>query len=376
MDDCEDKEIPQGKKTSTTSLVRRFLSNIWTSFSHGSRTEATLLQSSPLVERRGSYNNETTSQEETTTSTSNLGLQCSYNIGASQHHYHYHYDKRTSYERCTSYDLEDDVRNEEDTVRRHQGWRAQHAQSTSTSTTNTYSLRWCNTYISRGGLVNFELTSTSVSVSTSTSWTTPAAPNNLSQQTSWSSRQLLVDNNMRRHSVCVKPAKTFRTSLLYLQELNIEERQPSSTSTRSRNDLNDQQRLYDNTTAGRCARELLGNLIVHSTKPNSEPSNLLRRLQRTNIAWEMYRQLLHQIAAACRSSCTAVQLVTKHCAFATEMDRDITTTVSKMDMRRLSIRDDTSCHRRYPQGEYSDKQPPWPGTTTSTTSGSTTSYLA
>ena len=45
------------------------------------------------------------------------------------------------------------------------------------------------------------------------------------------------------------------------------------------------------------AGELLNYLIMHSTKPGSEPNNLLRRLQRTNIGWELFRQLRHQYAA-------------------------------------------------------------------------------
>ena len=51
---------------------------------------------------------ETTFQEETTTSTSDLRLQCSYNIGASQHHNYHHY----YYDSCTSCDLEDDIKEE------------------------------------------------------------------------------------------------------------------------------------------------------------------------------------------------------------------------------------------------------------------------
>ena len=39
---------------------------------------------------------------------------------------------------------------------------------------------------------------------------------------------------------------------------------------------------------------------MHSTRPNSAPSNLLRRLQRTNFDWEMYSQLRHQYAAGAR----------------------------------------------------------------------------
>ena len=48
--------------------------------------------------------------------------------------------------------------------------------------------------------------------------------------------------------------------------------------------LNAQQALQDaTTTAVRQADELLGYLIMHSTKPNSEPNNLIRRLQRTSV---------------------------------------------------------------------------------------------
>ena len=39
---------------------------------------------------------------------------------------------------------------------------------------------------------------------------------------------------------------------------------------------------------------------MHATKPGSEPNNLLRRLQRINIGWEMFRQLRHQYAAGAR----------------------------------------------------------------------------
>ena len=62
-------------------------------------------------------------------------------------------------------------------------------------------------------------------------------------------------------------------------------------------DLDAQQVLQDATTAGvRQADELLGYLIMHATKPNSEPNNLLRRLQKTSIGWAMCRQLRHQDA--------------------------------------------------------------------------------
>ena len=35
-------------------------------------------------------------------------------------------------------------------------------------------------------------------------------------------------------------------------------------------------------------------------KPGSEPNNLLRRFQRTNVGWETFRQLRHQYAAGAR----------------------------------------------------------------------------
>ena len=49
-----------------------------------------------------------TSQDETTTSTCDLGSQCNHSIGASQRDHHNHYAW------CTSCDLEDDLKQEED----------------------------------------------------------------------------------------------------------------------------------------------------------------------------------------------------------------------------------------------------------------------
>ena len=72
-------------------------------FSHGSRAAATSLQSSE-EERRGTSYKVLTSREETRISPSHLGKQCSYNIFALQHYDHY--------DRCTSCDLEDDIREE------------------------------------------------------------------------------------------------------------------------------------------------------------------------------------------------------------------------------------------------------------------------
>ena len=67
------------------------------------------------------------------------------------------------------------------------------------------------------------------------------------------------------------------------------------------NDLNAQQVLQDaTTTAVPRAGELFGYLITHATKAGSEPNNLLRRLQRTNIGWEIFRQFRYQYAAGAR----------------------------------------------------------------------------
>ena len=49
---------------------------------------------------------------------------------------------------------------------------------------------------------------------------------------------------------------------------------------------------------------------------------------------------------------------------------------SEVDTRHLGLRDDTSCHRQHLEGEYNNKQLTWTDTTTSSTSGSSTSYMA
>ena len=194
---------------------------------------------------------------------------------------------------------------------------------------------------SPNGLVNSELTSAPASSSTSTSWTSPTTLNNNLPQTPWPRRHQLADNNIRKHVVYDKHLRTSRTSLRFYQA-NIGERQPSST------------RLYVViTTAARHTGELLRYLIVHSTRPNSEPNNLLHWLQQTSISWETSRQLRHQHAAGAHvQQYTLLQSI--HCPRTTKIHRDITTTaVSKMDTRHLSLWDDTSCHRWHCKGEYS-----------------------
>ena len=64
------------------------------------------LQQSPQEERKGTSDEDTTSREETTISTSHLGVQCNHNISALQRRYHY--------DECTPCNLEDDIKEEED----------------------------------------------------------------------------------------------------------------------------------------------------------------------------------------------------------------------------------------------------------------------
>ena len=108
QDDRGYEDTSKNEETSWMTRICDLLSYILTSFSHGSRAEAPLQRSHQRKgeERRGIYNNETTSQEQTTTSTSDyLGSQCTYSTGASQHHY---------YNRYKSCDLECDIKEEED----------------------------------------------------------------------------------------------------------------------------------------------------------------------------------------------------------------------------------------------------------------------
>ena len=165
-------------------------------FSHGSRARAatsvvTSLQS-PEEERKGESNKESTSREETTTSSSpHLGLQCSYNSGALQNHNYYEW--------CASCDLEDDVKEEEDILAT-----CLHLYDVDIKDGKCYMLNLPQPRLqssmvlhlhSQSGLVNFEHTSTSVSLSTSTSWTSPTMQRTLLQPTSWCSRhQQDVDN--------------------------------------------------------------------------------------------------------------------------------------------------------------------------------------
>ena len=128
-----------------------------------------------------------------------------------------------------------------------------------------------------------------------------ATRRNLLQQTSWYFRQ---KRGARQGAEILRLRAR-------LQELRDERALPPADrrdlgvidgdTQQDNNHLNAQQVLQDaTTTAVRRAGELFGYLIMHATKPGSEPNNLLRRLQWTNIGWEMFQQLRHQYAAGAR----------------------------------------------------------------------------
>ena len=144
------------------------------------------------------------------------------------------------------------------------------------------------------------------------------------------------------------------------------------------NDLNAQQALQDATTSSSTSMQENSSATSSCMLPNQvairttyfddfiQPTSDGKCFDNSDI--NMLQELVYS---------TTVHLTTGHSTSSTSMDRDITTTaVSKMDTRHLSIRDDTSCHRRCVEGEYSNKQLTWTDTTTSVASGTTTSYLA
>ena len=141
-------------------------------------------------------------------------------------------------------------------------------------------------------------------------------------------------------------------------------------------ELNAQQTLQDATTAEvRRAGELLGYFIMHATKPNSEPNNLLRRLQRTNIGWGMYRQFPHQYAARARvQQYTLLQSIMHPQPRRTE--------TSQQQQFQKWIQDVSAYEMIHPviddtlKGQYSNKQLARTSTTASLIAGSTTSHLA
>ena len=176
-----------------------------------------------------------------------------------------------------------------------------HAQPPTTKTTDTYCLWWYNTYIPRVG-----------------SWTS-CLPQH---QPVWVHQ--LFGLRLRRGGIfynwhhgstdwgrCTTCRKGRRSGQYVKQELQDERALPQTERRAHKlidqeihqlhKNLNAQQLLQDAVTAQvRRASELLGYLNMHSTKPGSEPNNLLRQLQRSNIGWEMFRQLRHQYAAGAR----------------------------------------------------------------------------
>ena len=175
--------------------------------------------------------------------------------------------------------------------------------ASTTSTSRTESATTCSIYLkhiylhppslsaqhlhSQSRLVNFELHQHQP-VGHIELGTSPAMQNNLVQLTS--RRHQLINNNIRIYSVYVKHVKIFKMSLHF---------PPGAEPRREATIINNDLAQIQNDLAVRYRRygELLGNLITHSTKPNSEPNNLLRLLQLTNIGWKMYRQLQHQYVA-------------------------------------------------------------------------------
>ena len=296
----EDKKNLKEMKTLTSALMRYLLSYLLRLL-HGSRVETTSVQS-PQEEMKGTSYKKSTAREETTTSTSNLGLQCSDNIGALRHHCHYEWH--------TSCDLKDDIREEEDIL--------------------ATCLHLYDVDIKDGEHHMLNLPQPRLPTATVFDGTTPAFPE-------WAREvRAYLNINQLEHIDLLDFANdaevTFTTDIMVQQTVAgrrrhqetarltqacqdlRDERALSPGDPQRRglgvidgktqqiiNDLNAHRALQDATTAGvRRADELLGYLITHSTKPNSESNNLLRRLRRTNIGWEAYRQLRHEYAAGAR----------------------------------------------------------------------------
>ena len=145
------------------------------------------------------------------------------------------------------------------------------------STSRTEVATTCSIYLSHavfdGATPTFpewarELRATSASSSTLTSWTSPTSLDNLSQQTSWPGRRKLVDNNIWRYSIYVKHVKIFKTSLRFQAGPRREAAVVNNDNiAHFQNDFSEQQRQYDATsTAVNCCGELLGYLIMHTSK--------------------------------------------------------------------------------------------------------------
>ena len=121
--------------------------------------------------------------------------------------------------------------------------------------------------------------------------------------TSWSSRQQLVNDNTWRCSVYVKHVKTCKPSLQCLQE-TIEERQLSSTATSTRFRMTSVNN-NDSTASPPPPQYVVQKNFLDDSQCTTRSQTVsrtkrFRRLQRTNIGWEIYRQVRHQYAAGTR----------------------------------------------------------------------------
>ena len=285
--DIKDKELCRKKDdTSTICMPLRclcvdFLLHL---FSHGSRAAAAAADTSsqsPEEERKGVHHKESTSAEQTTTSSSpHLGSPCSYNIGALQHHY-YHDN------RCTSCD---DISESGDIL--------------------ATCLHLYDVDIKDGACYMLNLPQPRLPTPTVFDGTTPTFPEwagelraylNISQfeyinllDFAYDAVPLTTDIMvLQTEAGAQQRAETARIRVSR-QELQNERALPQA-DRRAHNiidqeiqqlndDLDTQQQLQDAVAARvRRSGELLGCLIMHSTKPGSEPTNLLRRLQQTNI---------------------------------------------------------------------------------------------
>ena len=343
---------------------------------------ATSLQS-PEDERRREHHKELTLREETMTSPSlHLGLQCSYSNGALQHHNHY--------DRCTSCDprrrhqrgakhpghLPSPLR------RRHQGWKVLHAQPTTTTTTYSLQSSTALHLHSQSGPVNFGHTSTSVSLSTSTSWTSPTMRRNLLQQTSWCEDTSRTSTTWRDlhdlRQALQEPQDERATASGWSEHVEMTTLIDSEIRQVTR-DLIAQRALQDaTTTAAHRAGELLvtSSCILQSPTANQTTIYFVDFKEQTSVGrcfdnWDINMW---------QPNSARVQQYTLYRALVHPQPRWTETSQQQQFQIWIqdvsALRNDTSCHRRCLEGQYSNQQLAWTYTATSSTTGATTSYLA
>ena len=296
--------------------------------------------------RRRGYK-ELTSREEATTSTSHLGKQCSYDIGALQHIYHY--DKC---DKCTSCCLEVNVKEEKDIL--------------------ATCLRLYDVDIKHEERYMLNLPQPRLPTPTVVDGTTPTFPEwarelraylNINQlehidlldftydkedplTTDITARQTPAGHRQHAEVVRLTQAR---------QDLRDERAQPQGDPARRENHVIDQeiQQITTNSMQNKRFRTLLQQEYVEQVNFTAASLCMQQAEQRTEQPTSSTSTDQHRLGSVqkvetsirCRRSCTAVHLVTERCTSSTSMERDIaTTTVSKMDTRRLSLRDDTSCH--------------------------------